>query len=166
MTKKNQRRLLVILASIIPSVAHADAGLLPLVVVWPVFLLALIPIILVETEIFRRRLAGVPYLKLFMAVTAGNVISTILGFPLFIVVLIVGSFLVFMAPNNNLLVPGLAAVYLILAYFVSVYSEAFVIRKMLKNTKEVILPVSWVANLWSYGVLIIVFACWIRVHRL
>ena len=162
MTKRNQRRLLMILAGMIPSAAHADAGLLPLVVVWPVFLVALIPIVLIETEIFRRRLAGVPYFKLFQAVAMGNAVSTILGVPLFIVLLVGGSFLGFRAEsfwarNGRLFGLVLAAGYLIPAYFVSVHSEAFVIRKMLKNTKEAILPVSRVANLWSYGVLVIVF---------
>lgn len=153
----------MILASMIPEAAHADAGLLPLVVVWPVFLLALIPIILVETEIFRRRLVELPYFKLFQAVAAGNAVSTILGVPLFIVVLIGGTFLGHLAMgfwtrNSVLFGLLLAAGYLMPAYFVSVHSEAFIIRKMLKNTKEAILPVSRVANLWSYGVLIVMFA--------
>ena len=161
-TKRNRRRLFMILASMIPSAAHADAGLLPLIVVWPAFLLALIPIILVETEIFRRRLVGVPYIKLLQAVAAGNTVSTILGFPLFIAGLFGGSLLGFWAEsfwshNGKLFLLVLAAGYLMPAYFVSVYSEAFVIRKMLKDTIETILPISRAANLWSYGVLIIIF---------
>lgn len=169
MAKKYWRRLLVIVVGVIPAIAHADAGLLPLVVVWPVFLLTLIPIVLIETEIFRRRLVGVPYFKLFQAVAAGNTVSTILGLPLFVVVLVVGSFLGFLDEsfwirNGQLFRLVLTAGYLIPAYLVSVHSEAYVIRKMLKNTKEVILPASRVANIWSYGFLLALFAGYALFH--
>jgi biotin transporter BioY len=159
LTNRERRGIFLGLAAVLlPVSAHADAGLMPLVVVWPAFLLALIPIALIETEVYRRRLEHVSYSRLLFAVTVANSVSTLLGVPIFLLVLVVGSVLTFSNFNstwfNLLFLPGLVLAYLVPAYLVSVYSEEFVVRRMLAVDRKVILPASWLANLLSYILLV------------
>ncbi len=175
-------RLLIYATSLAvwPSAAFADTGIPMIMLMYPALILTLVPVILLETEIFRRRMS-LPYKKLLGAVAAGNAASTILGYPLSWAILLGVEFLstrgfalglrgfwakvasvvlqaAWLAPYESQLywmIPTAAFVGLIPAYFISVYSEGFVIGKILKESREKILPISWVANLWSYGLLVI-----------
>ncbi len=164
----------------VPSFAFADAGVPMIALMYPALLLALIPVVFLEAEIFRRRIST-SYGNILKAVAAANAVSTILGYPLSWVLLFgielllttMGHALVlrgvwakaasvifqaaWLAPYESDLywmIPAAALVGLIPAYFISVYSEAYVVRRLLRESRQKILPVSWVANLWSYGLLV------------
>ena len=71
-----------------------NAGISMLPVVWPLLLCALVPVILLETEVVRRRLS-LPYRQAIAGVAKANVLSTAVAVPvawliMFVVELCVG----------------------------------------------------------------------------
>ncbi|MDD5343479.1 MAG: hypothetical protein PHW12_03550 [Smithella sp.] len=64
----------------IPTYAYADAGLPMLVFLWPLSLLAIVPVILVESLVVHRKL-NVGWKKVIITVTRANLFSTIIGIP-------------------------------------------------------------------------------------
>ncbi len=165
---KKYRRLIYAIGLVtFPSGAFADAGVPMIALMYPALLLALVPIIFLETEIYRRRIA-LSYKKLLAAVAAGNAFSTILGYPLSWALLfglelltthgnalglnvawkkaaavtLQAAWLIPYESELYWMIPIAALVGLIPAYFVSVYSEAMVIRRVLKQQRSEILPIS------------------------
>lgn len=63
-----------------PSLSYANVGIPMLALAWPVQWLALIPVVLIESEVFRRVL-GVPFSSLVRPLGKANVISTLVGIP-------------------------------------------------------------------------------------
>lgn len=63
------------------SPAYANAGLPMIVIMWPIFWLALLPIILIEAFAMKAQLQGITFTNLLKAVTAANLISTLVGIP-------------------------------------------------------------------------------------
>jgi hypothetical protein len=77
------RRLSLIIAlSFFSLAAFADAGVPMLILVWPVFGLALLPIIGIEYVILRKRLADFTSKRLLLAAFVSNITSTVIGIPL------------------------------------------------------------------------------------
>jgi len=71
----------ILVLLIAPSGAYANAGVPMLALAWPAQWLALIPIILVEPEIFRRALQ-LPFRSLIKPIGKANLVSTLVGIPL------------------------------------------------------------------------------------
>jgi hypothetical protein len=104
-----------------PSTASADAIIHPIVVVWPLAWLAIIPVILVEAAVARRIFGWNRRRALHMAGVA-NLVSTLIGVP-------IGTCL-----NPLLLMRGLNPAGSLVAlvaplYFTSVLCEGFVADK-------------------------------------
>lgn len=64
----------------IPQMAYANAGVPMLALAWPAQWLALIPIILVEAEVFRRAFQ-LPLRSLIKPIAKANLVSTLVGIP-------------------------------------------------------------------------------------
>ncbi|MFA5140253.1 MAG: hypothetical protein WC728_13560 [Elusimicrobiota bacterium] len=175
--KKNAVAIAAVLTTMIPAQAHADVGVPMIAFLHPMFILTLIPVILLETEIYRRRLA-MSYKKLLLAVAAGNAFSALIGYPLswHLLARLYANWPEKMLPdflnrisNRTLAVidgpwwwiPVGILIGLIPAYLISVYAEGFIIQKVLKQDRRVIFPISWRANLWSYGFLVVVVLGWL-----
>jgi hypothetical protein len=62
-----------------------------LIVVWPLFIVALAPIILVESWVVRRAI-GLPWRKCIWYMSKANIISTVIGLPLTWLVLVAAEF--------------------------------------------------------------------------
>jgi hypothetical protein len=67
-------------ACLIPSAAYADAGLPMLALTWPIAIDALVPVILIEAYIFKRR--GFPFGWSLKWNAIANIASTLIGIPL------------------------------------------------------------------------------------
>ncbi len=81
--RKAASKCLLILVTMLalPSAAYADAGLPMLPLAYPVILLFLIPVIVIESLYVRLRL-GTGWRNTFVATSKANVITLLLGFPL------------------------------------------------------------------------------------
>ncbi len=90
---------------IIPTEAHANVGLPMIVVIWPLFWVAIIPIILIEWFVMKRRLLAIPSKKLLSAASLSNVLSTLFGIPIVWAVLF---FLEVCSPGGGGTYPGLS----------------------------------------------------------
>ncbi|MEL6606670.1 MAG: hypothetical protein AAFP88_00245 [Bacteroidota bacterium] len=60
-----------------------NAGIPMLVVLEPVLLLTLLPVVLLETWVLRQQMQESPAVKIFWSSLAANLISTLIGVPLF-----------------------------------------------------------------------------------
>src|SRR5579864_5626084 len=69
----------------------ADAGIPLLMVQWPLMVCALLPVILVETEVVRRQLS-LPYRNAIVGAAKANVLSTAAGVPLAWVIMLAVEF--------------------------------------------------------------------------
>ena len=76
-------RILIIVFLFILSCkdAHADAGIPMIALGIPFFILALIPVILIEASIYRKQL-GITFKKSIKGSTLANLSSTLVGYPL------------------------------------------------------------------------------------
>jgi hypothetical protein len=175
-----RRILLVITALLLPALASADMGLPFIALSYPAMAILLLPVIFIETAIYRRRLS-LPYWKIWAAVAKGNAVSTLAGYPFaWILGPIIMNLLIIPAhysPNSTFWVTAqkatniafwtgegagrldfyAALIGLVPSFFISVYMEEVIIRRKLDEQRTAILPLSWLANLCSYVFLIIVF---------
>lgn len=143
---------IAILLTLIPSSAQANAGVPMIYFLFPPLKIAIIPIILIEALIYQK-LLDLDLKQAFLCSTIANLISTLAGFPLlwgaivgvgsifgFLKLYTVGNVILFPAwlgplPNEKLLylVPLSAAVFLVIAYFVSIAIEKLATRKLLEK---------------------------------
>lgn len=72
---------LLFLVVFIPSIAHADAILPSLALIWPITILLLIPIVLIEALYSRKRLK-LGFWESIRVLGVANVLSTIAGLPI------------------------------------------------------------------------------------
>ena len=84
----------LIMTIIYPSQAYANAGLPMIMIAWPVFWCALLPIVLIETFIMKKMIPFLMYKPLFWRVSIANLASTALGIPLVWVLMAVLEFTV------------------------------------------------------------------------
>lgn len=73
--------LMMMILFVSPLPAYADIGLPMLAIVWPVFWLALIPIIFIEWRVLKRVLLGFSSKRLFYVAAFSNFLSTLIGIP-------------------------------------------------------------------------------------
>jgi hypothetical protein len=198
---RSQESKMSTLASLRPLLVLADAGIPMIFVTWPAMVIALVPVIALEALLIRKRVPYEPW-QIVRATAAANLFSTIIGIPLtwlglvafemvigFAVSLIPGIqhwhgpvaraigfiFAVAWLPPfgvTRAAIPLAALVLLIPFYFVSVWSERLVMKRMLQATSEEVAPEGGVskkrlwravrdANLLSYGFLVFVTSMWL-----
>ena len=189
-----------VLCLVLPSFAKADTGLPMILVEWPAVILALVPVVLIEAAVYRRRL-GTAYAKALDSAGVANLASTFIGHPLAWILRLIGQFVLglllmlvlklvgepseasmdsvpaklvevvvcsaWLPPEGApWMWPAASLVGLVPAYFVSVYSEAWVLRRWMEDEdKRDMLPLSYRANLASY-VLLVAIAIAILVRSL
>jgi hypothetical protein len=178
-----------VLCLVLPSFAKADTGLPMILVEWPAVILALVPVVLIEAAVYRRRL-GTAYAKALDSAGVANLASTFIGHPLAWILRLIGQFVLTLllmlvlklvgepseasmdsVPAKLVEVavysawlpgegapwmwPAASLVGLVPAFFVSVYSEAWVLRRLMKGEdRHTILALSYRANLASYVLLV------------
>lgn len=169
------------LAIILPGLAQANAGVPMLFLVMPVFGIALVPIIIVESIYLSKRLL-LTRASAAKIVTTSNLVSTIVGIPLTWLLLVVvqmatgggGAYgvdtaigkvlaVTWQAPwlipyeqEMDWMLPVAGIVLLIPFFFASWWSEYFVSRKMLlSHSNHEIKVTVRNANLISYNLLAI-----------
>ena len=172
---------------VMPSVAHADIGVPMIFVTFPSMLVALVPIICLETAVFERQL-HVGYRQVAGRVAIANAISTVVGIPLawFLTVvlqMITGGgsayglstrltrllavtwqspWLIPYEEELYWMVPTAALVGLIPAFFASVLIEGRVLRRLFTTTDAAtIWKLTWRANRLSYLILAGVAVLWL-----
>lgn len=92
-------RLLILVLSVFPTVALANAGLPMLAIVWPMSVPAFIPVVAVESWAVRRAL-NVSWRVAITQMVKGNIFSTLVGIPLaWAVSVAVKFFLAFLVMN-------------------------------------------------------------------
>ncbi len=173
-------RVLAIAAglALVPAAAQANVGIPTIIVVMPIMVVSLIPVIVLEAYIYRRRL-GVSGGRSGKVATVSNLVSTFLGIPIAWALMVVmqgvsgagrpydlgtfqGKVLSFtlQAPwliphdNANWLLPAAGLVLMVPFFFASWWSEYLVARRMLRDHER---PAVWLAtrnaNLASYALL-------------
>ncbi|MDO8915821.1 MAG: hypothetical protein Q7W16_07055 [Coriobacteriia bacterium] len=168
----------------VPAVAFANAGVPMLGIVYPGMGILLIPVIVLEVAVLRRRL-GAPLRRTAVMVTVSNLVSTVLGVPLTWAALVglqavtggggaagpsfdtlAGKVLAvtwqapWMMPYESdmyWMIPVATLVLLVPFFFVSWLIEYQISRPFMRDTdKAVLRRAVLIANLMSYGLLALV----------
>jgi hypothetical protein len=173
--------LMTIVLSFFSITAFADTGVPMLALMWPVFWLALLPIIGIEFFVLKRKLHDVTSKRLLLAASLSNIVSTFIGIPLTWGCLVGLQFLGMSAPYIELdrywlkilnatlgaawlapyesdlywMMPTAAIVLLIPFFFVSYWIEAAVTVWIIKDTQQklAIKKAVWTGNIYSYSLL-------------
>jgi len=161
--------------------AFADVGVPMLALMWPISWLLLVPVIVVEAAVAHDLLCLASRRALFVSAVA-NTTSTLLGIPITWLVLVALEMLLtsggrayglhttaqkivaftVQAPwlipyegSLDWLVPTAAIVLCVPFFFVSVYAERFVVRRLVSDAgSSAVVRWSWRANLITYGVVV------------
>lgn len=178
-----RRTFLAMTLSLFSLAAFADTGIPMLVLVWPVFGLALLPIIGIEYIILRKRLAGFTSKRLLLAASVSNITSTVIGIPLtwaclmgiqmlvpgggsgyaqlgtfwnyFLSVTVQSPWLMPYESNLYWMIPVAFLVLLVPFFFVSYWIEAIVTVRLLKDKQKrlAIQKAVWVGNVCTYSMM-------------
>lgn len=176
---------------IVSSPAYANAGLPMLVIVWPLFWLAFIPIVLIEYRILRKTLKTETPRRLIFITTGANLFSTVIGIPIIYFLLLLleifipggdGTFpyltefwrrvlsVTLQAPwlipyesEFYWMIPVACAFLFIPFYFMSSWIESIIIAYYLRNSYQSrdVKKAVWKANQASYAFLYIIIAGWL-----
>lgn len=178
---------------LLPVAAVADAGVPMVMVTLPGMLLALVPVIVLESVIYRKTL-GLPLRQAMWPTTLANLLSTLVGIPLawgmqfgmemlspggdrahgletwgdrLFAVTVQGAWLIPYEGDVRWMIPAATLVGLIPAYFASVALEYLAIkwRFQYKNAATVRRAV-WRANSVSYAVLAAMVVVWMALALL
>ena len=165
-----------LLATVRPFLVVADAGIPMIFVTWPAMVAALVPVIVMEALLIRKRLGYKPW-PIIRATAVANLVSTIVGIPLTWLALVaceifIGGAIsripaverwhgpmarvitfVFQAAwltpwgTTSLSIPLAMLVLLVSFFFVSVWSERLVMQRMLPVTTADVVPEGEVSEL-------------------
>jgi hypothetical protein len=168
------------------SPTHANAGLPMLVLIWPLFWLAFIPIVLIESWVLYKFFKKEPFKNLLWPTTVANSFSTLVGIPLmwgilvalemltpggggtypnlsvfwqfFLGVTLQAPWLLPYESEAYWMVPVSIMVLLFWFFFVSAWSEGLILAKFLKKTHpaDLIKKATWKANMASYAFLYLI----------
>ena len=183
--------ILVFFAALFCSkTAYADAGIPMIFITYPAMLLALIPVILIETVVFERQV-HLGYKKMAWRIGLANAASTIIGFPstwlvwlvvemgigsgLFklrielpggwhgiLAVLLTAPWLGPAEKSGYWMVPVAAILSLLPAFFVSVWIEKSILKRLLKTIdRGTVESLTWKANIASYAILFALAFAWL-----
>ncbi len=171
-----------ILIFFLPAAAYADAGLPMIFLSYPSMIVLLLPVILIETAVFTKMIHA-PYKKSFIPNGIANLVSTLAGFPLawgflFLLEMITTNFscgpgfdsiqnsiitvieeAAWLCPWDNQyywLIPAAFIISLIVAFFISIVIEYYVLKRFYRELENKILRKAVLfSNIASYGMLII-----------
>jgi hypothetical protein len=158
--KPTLRPILILTIGILtPQLCHANSGLPMIIIAWPFFWLALVPVICVEWIILKRKIQGVRPYRLLKITCWSNIVSTLFGIPLawglmlaiqaltpggggtypslsyfwraLFSVTIQTAWLI--SYDNHFVVPIALMVLMIPAYFLSSWIEAWITARALKK---------------------------------
>ena len=156
----------------------ADTGIPMLAVVWPFMWLAFLPVVVIESLVALKSL-GLRFRRALMVTAAANTVSTLVGIPVAWLVLLgiewmpyfvgipddtrwqtaiaVATQWAWISPFGNLgiTIPIAAVVLCVPFYFVSVWIEYLVVRRMVANDFSQVRRFCWWANLWSYMAIVL-----------
>lgn len=158
---------------------HADAGLPMLVLMWPGFIVALVPVIYIEIRVLSKRLGMTPK-ELRYPVTMANVVSTVFGIPLawlamlavelittkgrsygietfgqkFVASVLQAAWLIPYENEFFWLVPVALTVNFAMAFLVSWFLEAWLLSTLVRSTFETLKDPVRIAQQWSYSLLV------------
>lgn len=163
---------------LISTQASANAGIPMIIIVEPLLWLTFIPIVLIESVIYVKTIQGLSFKKIIIPTVLANVFSTIIGIPVtwlglfgieavlsggsefnviepFKSILNVTVNAPWMLPDPTLLEAIIAMIVLFIPFFfISVWSERFILAKMLKKIdKETIYKSAFKAHIGSYAFL-------------
>jgi hypothetical protein len=163
----------------------ADAGIPMLPLIMPVMIVLIIPVIIIEYACRRKLIKVVRRRRIWRGIEAANIFSTFIGWPiawgLHLILEIVTGYttpqnvdtplqrlgvVTLQAPwlglykeDTNWIFPTAMGVLLIPFFFVSVFSERFILMKMWKEEEKVdIVRFSWRSNICSYAFLYLLVA--------
>lgn len=90
-----RRSILTLLLCVVfsPTVVLADVGLPMLVIAWPIFWCAFIPIVFIEFWIVKKKLLGIATKRLLGTVFLSNFLSTLIGIPIVWICMVTLEFL-------------------------------------------------------------------------
>lgn len=171
----------IFLVLFFPVASHANAGVPMIFLSYPVMLIALLPIIFIETGIFKKVVA-IPYKNALISNGVANAISTLAGFPLawgfllaielittggrcgpgfgtlpksIITVIVEAAWLCPHEDHLYWLVPTAFIISLIVAFFVSLLIEYYINRRFHReHDKGRIQKAIYLANISSYSLLV------------
>ena len=141
--------LVLALAAVLsaPAPAWADAGVPMLVLLWPAAWALLVPVVLLEAEVARRRLA-LTYRDGLRVAGVANAVSTF-------AVTVQSPWLIPYEADLGWMIPVAALVLCVPFFFMSVFVEAFIARRLLASHAPAhVRSWSWRANLASYGAIV------------
>ena len=165
----------------------ANAGVPMIFLTLPPMVVLLIPVILLEVFAAKKKIEKENRKKVWLGVTGANIFSTFIGWPVAWILLVLLQMLTggggahgldsplgvilsvtqqapWLIPYESELywmVPVAMGVLLIPFFFVSVYIERFILRKVWKTEEnDAVKAYSWKAHLYSYAFLIIVVVCY------
>lgn len=72
---------------LVPTLAHANAGLPMIGFIWPLLWIGFIPIVLIEWLVMKKMLTNISRKNLLLTVTFSNLVSTFIGIPIVWVIL-------------------------------------------------------------------------------
>jgi hypothetical protein len=163
--------------------ALANTGVPMIFLTLPPMVVLLIPVILIEVFVAQRRLTGMPRRSLWLGATGANIVSTFIGWPIAWIILVVlqivtgggtvhglnsplgvvlsvtlqAPWLIPYESDLYWMVPIAMGVLLVPFYFVSVYSERYILYWLWKKENRAnIRSFSWVSNLCSYLFLLLI----------
>ena len=158
------------------SSCYANAGVPMLVILWPLFWLAFIPIVLIESYILRRYLQEIKWKQALKVCTYSNLFSTLIGIPITWMILVMIELpvshelrfsqihpflkLIIESPwTSEKSVPLAGIILLVLFYFISVWSEHFVVREIIRqfHDRRQLKKAVYAGNLASYGFLLLIW---------
>ena len=177
---KNMKTIiLTFLFFLAPAIAHADAGVPMLALLWPASWIAFIPVVMIETWI-AKRILDLMWKQAFIRTGIANALSTIVGIPLtwgaltvieivlsgggraygletlpkkLFAVVVQAPWLIPYESDLEWMIPSAAIVLLIPFFFVSVFIEREIFDRKKQLDSALVKEWSWKANLITYGIM-------------
>ncbi len=170
-----------------PTIAHADAGVPMLALIWPASWALFVPIVAIEAWV-ARRIVNLDWKTCIKTVGIANALSTLIGIPLtwgalviiemilshggraygidtlagkIIAVTIQAPWLIPYESDLGWMIPAASMVLLIPFFFASVFIERWVFGLKREIDKTKIKSWSWRANLLTYGLLQAILVCFL-----
>ena len=174
----------VLLILMMPIAAYANAGIPMIFISYPLMLCSLLPIIIIETVIFSK-ITNISYKKSIRSNSISNSVSTIAGFPLAWMFLLLIEIITtggkcgpgFDTIRNSIItviveaawicpwedgqfywvIPVAFIISLIVAFLISILVEYLINIKIYKeHDKKIIKRATIYSNIFSYGLLVII----------
>jgi len=174
------KKYILILYLLITSISLcANAGIPMIMMEYPILILALLPVIIIES-ISISNILNIEHSKTIKPIIVANLVSTLLGYPLtwglrFLFLLLLESKLhsklvfillisfgpAWIGSSKDKFLPVYIMLAMIPAFLFSVFIEYFILKRFFKNiNKDKILKSTWIINIYSYGFIIFGLLIW------